>query len=222
LSDPEVHFMLFSKFKRELPTPADALPGRPERPFTVPTTHAVLGTPIEGPFPANLEVAYFGTGCFWGAEEIFWKMPGVWSTAVGYQGGVSPNPTYEEVCSGRTGHTEAVQVVYDPAKVTYQALLKAFWEQHDPTQGFRQGNDMGTQYRSAIYPTTEDQAVAAKASREVYAPLLREVGYGDITTEIVPAGPFYYAEEAHQQYLYKVPNGYRCHSASGITFPAQD
>jgi peptide-methionine (S)-S-oxide reductase len=214
--------MLFSKFKRELPTPDDALPGHAERPFGVPATHAVLGTPIEGPYPANLEVAFFGTGCFWGAEEIYWQMPGVYSTAVGYQGGVSPNPTYDEVCSGRTGHTEAVQVVYDPTKVSYQTLLKSFWEQHDPTQGFQQGNDTGTQYRSAIYTTSEDQSLAAKTSREAYAPLLRQAGYGDITTEIVPAGQFYFAEGAHQQYLHKVPNGYRCHSASGVTFPGLD
>jgi peptide-methionine (S)-S-oxide reductase len=211
---------LFTK-KTEMVTPEDALPGR-DTPLQVPERHDVLGTPLQPPFPEGMEQLVVGLGCFWGAERVFWQADGVYTTAVGYAGGYTPNPTYEEVCSGRTGHTEAVQVVYDPAKVSYQTLLKAFWEQHDPTQGFRQGNDMGTQYRSAIYPTTEDQALAAKASREVYAPLLREAGYGDITTEIVPAGPFYFAEAHHQQYLHKVPNGYRCHSASGITFPAQD
>jgi peptide-methionine (S)-S-oxide reductase len=212
--------MLFSRFKRELPTSDNALPGRPERPFRVPKTHAVLGTPIEGPYPDGLEVAVFGTGCFWGTEEIFWQVPGVWSTAVGYAGGVTPNPTYDEVCSGGTGHTEVVQVVFDPAKVSYLDLLKVFWETHDPTQGFRQGNDMGTQYRSAIYYTTDEQKQAAEDTRARYAPKLREIGYGDITTEIVAAGPFFFAEDYHQQYLHKNPHGYRCHSSTGISLPA--
>ena len=211
--------MLFSRFKRELPTSDNALPGRPERPFRVPKTHAVLGTPIEGPYPDGLEVAVFGTGCFWGTEEIFWQVPGVWSTAVGYAGGVTPNPTYDEVCSGGTGHTEVVQVVFDPAKVSYLDLLKVFWETHDPTQGFRQGNDMGTQYRSAIYYTTDEQKQAAEDTRARYAPKLREIGYGDITTEIVAAGPFFFAEDYHQQYLHKNPHGYRCHSSTGIALP---
>jgi peptide-methionine (S)-S-oxide reductase len=211
--------MLFSKFKRQLPRPDEALGGRPVRPYPVPATHAVLGTPLEGPYPAGLEVAYFGLGCFWGAERKFWETPGVWSTAVGYQGGVSPNPTYEEVCSGGTGHTEAVQVVYDPTKVSYRQLLKAFWEEHDPTQGFRQGNDVGTQYRSAIYTTSEAQLEAAKQTRESFAARLRQSGYGDITTEILPAGTFYFAEDYHQQYLHKVPNGYCGIGGTGVSCP---
>jgi peptide-methionine (S)-S-oxide reductase len=211
--------MLFSKFKRELPTRETALPDRSERPFGVPRTHAVLGNPIEGPYPTHLEVAYFALGCFWGAERKFWQTPGVWSTAAGYQGGISAHPTYEEVCSGRTGHTEAVQVVFDPAVVTYEQLLKEFWEEHDPTQGFRQGNDAGTQYRSAIYTTSDAQLASAKATRAAFAPRLKERGYGDITTEIVPAGPFYFAEDYHQQYLYKVPNGYCGIGGTGVSCP---
>ena len=211
--------MLFSKFKRELPSRDDALPSRAERPYPVPATHAVLGNPIEGPYPENLEVAYFGLGCFWGAERTFWQTPGVWSTAAGYQGGISAHPTYEEVCSGRTGHTEAVQVVFDPTQVSYEQLLKIFWEEHDPTQGFKQGNDVGTQYRSAIYTTSDAQLAAAKATREAFQPRLRERGYGDITTEILPAGPFYFAEDYHQQYLYKVPNGYCGIGGTGVSCP---
>ncbi|MGZ4595819.1 MAG: peptide-methionine (S)-S-oxide reductase MsrA [Actinomycetes bacterium] len=211
--------MLFSKFKRELPGRDDALPSRAERPYTVPATHAVLGNPLEGPYPENLEVAYFGLGCFWGAERKFWQTPGVWSTAAGYQGGISAHPTYEEVCSGRTGHTEAVQVVFDPTQVSYEQLLKIFWEEHDPTQGFKQGNDVGTQYRSAIYTTSDEQLAAAKATREAFQPRLRERGYGDITTEILPAGPFYFAEDYHQQYLYKVPNGYCGIGGTGVSCP---
>ena len=212
--------MIFSTFKRQLPTPDEALPGRSQQPFPVPATHAVLGTPLEGPYPEKLEVAVVAGGCFWGVEEAFWRIPGVWSTAVGYVGGTTPHPTYEEVCSGRTGHTEAVQVVFDPSLVTYEELLRVFWEEHDPTQGFRQGNDVGTQYRSGIYWTTEAQREAARATRELYAPKLKENGYGDITTEIVPAGDFYFAEDYHQQYLAKNPNGYRCHSATGVRFPS--
>jgi peptide-methionine (S)-S-oxide reductase len=211
--------MLFSKFKRELPSRDDALPGRSERPYPVPATHAVLGNPIEGPYPENLEVAYFGLGCFWGAERKFWQTPGVWSTAAGYQGGISAHPTYEEVCSGRTGHTEAVQVVFDPKLVSYEQLLKIFWEEHDPTQGFRQGNDAGTQYRSAIYTTSDEQLEVAERARDAFQPRLRERGYGDITTEILPAGPFYFAEDYHQQYLYKVPNGYCGIGGTGVSCP---
>jgi peptide-methionine (S)-S-oxide reductase len=211
--------MLFSRFKRELPTTETALAGRSERPYAVPALHAVLGNPIEGPYPEHLEVAYFGLGCFWGAERTFWQTPGVWSTAAGYQGGTSAHPTYEEVCSGRTGHTEAVQVVFDPSQVTYEQLLKAFWEGHDPTQGFRQGNDIGTQYRSAIYPTSDAQLEAARHTRDAFTPRLRERGYGDITTEIVPAGPFYFAEDYHQQYLHKVPNGYCGIGGTGVSCP---
>jgi peptide-methionine (S)-S-oxide reductase len=211
--------MLFSKFKRELPSRADALPDRAERPYRVPAIHAVLGNPIEGPYPENLEVAYFAVGCFWGAERKFWQTPGVWSTAAGYQGGLSAHPTYEEVCSGRTGHTEAVQVVFDPAQVSYAQLLKIFWEEHDPTQGFRQGNDVGTQYRSAIYTTSDEQLAAAERTRDAFQPRLRERGYGDITTEILPAGPFYFAEDYHQQYLYKVPNGYCGIGGTGVSCP---
>ncbi len=210
---------LFSRSKTVLPAPDDALPGRDTRPFTVPRTHAVLGNPIEGPYPDGLEVAIFGLGCFWGAEETFWRMPGVWSTAVGYAGGYTPNPTYEEVCSGRTGHTEAVQVVYDPAVVSYEDLLKAFWEVHDPTQGMRQGNDVGTQYRSAIYLTSDEQRETAERTRDVYARVVRDAGYGEITTEIEKAGPFWFAEDYHQQYLFKNPNGYRCHASTGLPYP---
>jgi peptide-methionine (S)-S-oxide reductase len=204
--------------KHELPTPDAALPGRDE-PMRVPATHEVLGTPLTGPWAPGLEVAYFALGCFWGAEEIYWQLPGVVSTAVGYQGGHTPNPTYEEACSGRTGHTEAVQVVYDPAATSYEQLLKVFWESHDSTSGMRQGNDVGTQYRSAVYPTSDTQLAAAKASREVYQGVLTPLGYDPITTEIQPAGPFYYAEPHHQQYLHKNPHGYRCHSETGVPFP---
>jgi peptide-methionine (S)-S-oxide reductase len=211
--------MLFGR-TREMVAPDQALPGRPQRTFTVPKTHAVLGTPIEGPWPAGVEVAYFAMGCFWGGEELFWRIPGVYSTAVGYAGGTTPNPTYEETCTGRTGHTEAVQVVYDPAVVSYETLLKTFWESHDPTQGYRQGNDMGTQYRSAAYWTTPEQKAALEASIVAFGPVLARSGYGAITTETGPAPTFYYAEDYHQQYLHKVPHGYRCHSATGATYPS--
>ncbi|MGI5245488.1 peptide-methionine (S)-S-oxide reductase MsrA [Dactylosporangium sp. CA-139066] len=204
----------------DLPTAESALPGR-DAEMPVAAKHTVLGTPLRGPWPAGLEVAYFGMGCFWGAEKIFWQIPGVYSTAVGYQGGFTKNPTYEETCSGQTGHTEAVQVVYDPAKVSYETLLKAFWENHDPAQGMRQGNDVGTQYRSAIYTTTPAQATAAASSRELFAPVVRSTGRGEITTEIAPAGPFYYAEDYHQQYLSdsKNPYGYCNHGPNGMTCP---
>jgi peptide-methionine (S)-S-oxide reductase len=209
---------LFGK-KLDLPTADQALPGRDE-PMRVPATHEVLGTPLVGPWPAGLEVAYFGMGCFWGSEELYWQVPGVYSTAVGYQGGITPNPTYEEACSGRTGHTEAVQVVYDPSKVSYDQLLKVFWEHHDSTSGMRQGNDIGTQYRSAVYTTTEAQLKEAQASRDIYQDVLTKAGLDRITTEILPAGPFYYAEQYHQQYLHKNPHGYRCHSDTGVPYPA--
>jgi peptide-methionine (S)-S-oxide reductase len=204
----------------EVPTPDKALPGR-ATPIPVPERHAVLGTPLKGPWPAGLEVAVFGMGCFWGAERIFWRLDGVYSTAAGYAGGHTPNPTYEETCSGMTGHTEAVQVVYDPTKISYGQLLKAFWENHDPTQGMRQGNDVGTQYRSAIYPTTDGQLAEAQASRDAFAPVVRGHGLGEITTEIAKAGEFYYAEDYHQQYLSdaKNPNGYCNHGPNGMTCP---
>jgi peptide-methionine (S)-S-oxide reductase len=213
---------MFSRKPTHVVTPEEAMPGHPERVFTVPERHAVLGTPLEPPFPEGVEVLYLGMGCFWGAEEIYWRLPGVYTTAVGYQGGTSPNPTYEETCTGRTGHTEAVLVAYDPTKVSVAELLRVFWENHDPTQGFRQGNDVGTQYRSAIYWTTDEQRTLAEQTRDAYRPVLKEAGWGDITTEIAPAAdlPFYWAEAAHQQYLYKVPNGYRCHSKTGIDLPA--
>lgn len=210
--------MLFSRHKTEIVSAADALPGRET---TMPTAerHAVLDAPLRGPFPEGTAVAYFGLGCFWGAERAFWQLPGVVSTAVGYQGGSTPNPTYEEVCSGRTGHTEAVQVVYDPARISYEDLLKAFWEGHDPTQGMRQGNDMGTQYRSAIYATSPEQLAAAQASRERYQQALTAAGRGEITTEIADAKQFYYAEDPHQQYLHKVPNGYCGLGGTGVSCP---
>jgi len=186
----------------------------------VPGPHAVLGTPVHPPFPEGMETAIVGMGCFWGAERVFWEAPGVYSTAVGYAGGFTPNPTYEEVCSGRTGHTEAVLVAFDPAKTSFENLLRLFWENHDPTQGMRQGNDVGTQYRSAIYWTGEEQRVTAEASRDAYAERLHSAGYGDITTELAPAGPFYYAEEYHQQYLHKNPWGYCGLAGTGVSCPA--
>jgi len=204
--------------KLNLPTPEEALPGR-DTPMPVPERHTVLGTPLRGPWPTGYQVAIFGMGCFWGAERLFWKVPGVYSTSVGYAGGITPNPTYEETCSGMTGHTEAVQVVYDPAKVSYDRLLKVFWENHDPTQGMRQGNDIGTQYRSAIYATTDEQLAEAQASRDAFAPVVAKSGYGEITTEIAKAGEFYYAEDYHQQYLDKNPRGYCGIGPNGMSCP---
>ncbi|HET7070686.1 MAG TPA: peptide-methionine (S)-S-oxide reductase MsrA [Nocardioides sp.] len=206
-----------------MPTADDALPGRETRPFAVADKHVVLDAPvITDEVPAPYEVAIFGLGCFWGAEEIFWQVPGVWSTSVGYAGGITPNPTYEEVCTGRTGHTEAVRVVYDPARVSYADLVKAFFEVHDPTQGMRQGNDVGTQYRSAIYFTTPEQEQTARELTKVYGDELHRQRIGDITTEIRPASEitYYYAEDHHQQYLAKNPFGYRCHAKTGVDFPA--
>jgi peptide-methionine (S)-S-oxide reductase len=197
---------------------ADALPGREQR-MAVPARHDVLGTPLEPPFPAGLEQAVFGLGCFWGAERIFWEAPGVYTTAVGYAGGYTPNPTYSEVCSGRTGHTEAVLVVFDPAKTSYEELLRLFWEGHDPTQGMRQGNDVGSQYRSAVLYTSEAQREAAERSRAAYEERLGGSGYGPITTEIAPLGDFYYAEDYHQQYLAKNPNGYCGLGGTGVSCP---
>jgi peptide-methionine (S)-S-oxide reductase len=204
----------------ELVTPEKALPGRPIA-MPVVSRHTVLGTPLTGPWPDGLEVAVFGMGCFWGAEKMFWKLPGVYSTSVGYAGGVTPNPTYEEVCSGRTGHTEAVEVVYDPSVIAYEDLLKVFWENHDPTQGMRQGNDVGTQYRSAIYTTTDAQAEAARASLEKFQPVVTAAHKGAITTEVAPLGDYYYAEDYHQQYLSdaKNPYGYCNHGPNGMTCP---
>jgi peptide-methionine (S)-S-oxide reductase len=204
--------------KLDLPAPDEALPGRAGR-IPVPARHAVLDAPLDPPYAPGLEVAYFGMGCFWGAERIFWRLEGVVSTSVGYQGGITPNPTYEEVCSGLTGHAEVVRVVFDPAKVSYADLLRAFWESHDPTQGMGQGNDIGTQYRSAVYTTSDAQLAAAKASREVYGSALTKAGRGAITTEILPAGEFYPAEDYHQQYLHKVPNGYCGIAGTGVSCP---
>ncbi len=208
--------MLFSKHKTQMIDPADALPGRGEPAFVVPDTHAELGTPIKPPFPNGLETAVFGLGCFWGAERLFWRLDGVYSTAAGYAGGYTPNPTYEEVCSGRTGHAEVVLVVYDPAKISYSELLKTFFEQHDPTQGMRQGNDIGTQYRSAIYYTSDEQKRVAELALTEYDAALRERGYKPVTTEMAHAREFYYAEAYHQQYLYKVPNGYCGLAGTGV------
>jgi peptide-methionine (S)-S-oxide reductase len=204
--------------KLRIPGPAQALPGRAAR-MPVPSRHAVLGTPLEPPFPAELERAVFGMGCFWGAERKFWQADGVWTTAVGYAGGHTPNPTYEEVCSGLTGHAEVVLVVFDPRRTTYEAMLQLFWESHDPTQGMRQGNDVGTQYRSAVYWHSEAQRRAAEASRAAYQRVLGEAGYGEITTEIAPAGELYYAEAYHQQYLAKNPGGYCGLGGTGVRCP---
>jgi peptide-methionine (S)-S-oxide reductase len=207
------------RHKTEMPDPADALPGRDTRPFSVPDTHFVLGTPLEPPFPEGVETAIFGLGCFWGAERTFWEAPGVYTTAVGYAGGSTPNPTYEEVCSGRTGHNEVVLVAYRPEEISYDELLRLFWEGHDPTQGMRQGNDVGTQYRSAIYVNSDAQREAALASRELFQPKLGEAGYGDITTEIEDAPEFFYAEDYHQQYLAKNPGGYCGLGGTGVSCP---
>jgi peptide-methionine (S)-S-oxide reductase len=211
--------MFLRRNKAQMITADEALPGRAERPFNVPAQHFVLGTPLEPPFPEGLETAVFGMGCFWGAERKFWEAPGVYTTAVGYAGGFTPNPTYEEVCSGRTGHTEAVLVVFDPKITTYEQILRIFWESHDPTQGMRQGNDVGTQYRSAIYTTTEAQAAAAQISGKLFQEKLGEAGYGEVTTEIAPAGTFFYAEDYHQQYLAKNPNGYCGLGGTGVSCP---
>jgi peptide-methionine (S)-S-oxide reductase len=210
--------MLFASRKTRMPTPDEALPGRPD-PLPVPDAHFVNGHPLRPPFPVGTETAQFGMGCFWGAERVFWQADGVYTTAVGYAGGITPNPTYEEVCSGRTAHTEAVLVVFDPEVVTYDALLRLFWENHDPTQGMRQGNDVGTQYRSAVYWTSEGQRDAALASRDAYTARLAAAGFGDVTTEIAPAGPFYYAEGYHQQYLAKNPGGYCGLGGTGVSCP---
>ena len=201
-----------------MPRPEEALPGR-STPLPVPARHAVNDHPLQPPFPAGMERALFGLGCFWGAERKFWTRPGVYTTAVGYAGGFTPNPTYEEVCSGRTGHAEVVLVVFDPAAITYERLLEVFWESHDPTQGMRQGNDVGTQYRSAIYVRDDAQRAAALASRAAYQQALTAAGHGPITTEIADAPPFYYAEDYHQQYLAKNPGGYCGLGGTGVTCP---
>jgi len=197
--------------------PAEALPGRQQPAFAVPERHAVLGTPIQPPFPDGLQTAMFALGCFWGAERLFWRTPGVYTTAVGYTGGFTANPTYQEVCSGRTGHAEAVLVVFDPKQVSYEALMKTFFEEHDPTQGMRQGADTGTQYRSAIYYTGDEQRHAAETAKDKYDEALKAAGFSPVTTEIEPAGPFHYAEDYHQQYLHKVPNGYCGLKGTGVS-----
>ena len=219
--------MFFTRHKTNLLEPADVLPGR-ETPIPVPDRHDVLGTPLQPPFPDGVETAVFGMGCFWGAERVFWQAPGVHTTAVGYAGGETPNPTYEEVCSARTNHTEVVLVAFDTAKTSYEEMLRLFWENHDPTQGMRQGNDVGTQYRSGIYATTPEQEQTARDLTKEYGEELARRGFDPITTEIklVEDGQtdsgepaYYYAEDYHQQYLYKNPHGYRCHSTTGVPFP---
>jgi peptide-methionine (S)-S-oxide reductase len=210
--------MLFSRKPLTLPTAAEALPGR-DTPMLEGGTHLVLGTPLHPPFPDGFETIVVGMGCFWGAERKYWQAPGVWTTAVGYAGGHTPNPTYEEACSGLTGHTEAVLAVFDPAVSSYEEMLRLFWESHDPTQGMRQGNDVGTQYRSAIYWRTPEQRDAAHATRDAFQARLREAGYGSITTEIAEAGPFWYAEAYHQQYLARNPNGYCGLGGTGVSCP---
>ncbi|MGH3715615.1 MAG: peptide-methionine (S)-S-oxide reductase MsrA [Micromonosporaceae bacterium] len=210
--------MFVRRHKLQLPTADEALSGRAE-PMPVAERHAVLGNPMRGPWPSGYEIAVFGMGCFWGAERLFWQLPGVWSTAAGYAGGITPNPTYEEVCSGYTGQNEVVQVVYDPAQISYPQLLKVFWENHDPTQGMRQGNDVGMQYRSAIYTTTPEQADAAAESLKAFRGVVTDAGYDEITTEIAPLDTFYYAEDYHQQYLQKNPGGYCNIGPNGMSCP---
>ncbi|NJM29388.1 MAG: peptide-methionine (S)-S-oxide reductase MsrA [Rhizobiales bacterium] len=210
--------MFFARKRKDLPSAAEALPGR-SSPIATAATHFVNGNPLKGPYPEGFESAVFALGCYWGAERKFWQVPGVWVTAVGNAGGATPNPTYEEVCSGMTGHAEAVLAVYDPKTVSYEALLKVFWEAHDPTQGNRQGNDVGTQYRSAICWTNEAQRVAALASKAMYEQALKAKGYGAVTTEVAEAGPFYFAEAYHQQYLAKNPGGYCGLGGTGVSCP---
>ena len=210
---------MFANNKTQMIEPADALPGRTDQVMRVPEAHFVNGNPMSGPWPDDCEVAVVGMGCFWGAERKFWQADGVYATAVGYAGGYTPNPTYEETCSGLTGHTEVVLVVFDTAKTSYEQMLKVFWENHNPTQGMRQGNDMGTQYRSAIYATSQAQLDAALASQQVFQERLSAAGYGPITTEIAPVGPFYFAEPYHQQYLGKNPNGYCGMGGTGVSCP---
>ncbi|MDQ5832138.1 MAG: peptide-methionine (S)-S-oxide reductase MsrA [Actinomycetota bacterium] len=205
--------------KTDLPAAADALPGRDTRPFPVPESHYVLGTPLEPPFPEDTEQVIVGMGCFWGAEKDFWSAPGVFTTAVGYAAGSTPNPTYEEVCSGRTGHNEVVLVVFRPAEISFEEVLRLFWEGHNPTQGMRQGNDRGTQYRSGIYVTSEAQREAAESTKTAYGERLDDAGHGEITTEILDAPEFFYAEDYHQQYLAKVPNGYCGLGGTGVSCP---
>lgn len=213
--------MFFTKRAAQMPTPAIAPAGRDTPILAAGAEHFVLSRPLHGPYPQAVESAIFGLGCFWGAERLFWQLGrGIWVTAVGYAGGYTRNPTYEEVCTGRTGHTEAVLVAYDPSKLSYEDLLKTFWEAHDPTQGYRQGNDIGTQYRSAIYCTTEAQLSAARASKSSYEAALAAKGYGPVTTEIAPAPAFYFAEEYHQQYLAKVPHGYCGLKGTGVSCPS--
>ncbi len=209
---------MFGRRDTEMPEPESTLPGRAV-PVEVPVAHFINGNPLVGPFPEGTEVAVFGMGCFWGAERRFWLLDGVYSTNVGYAGGTTPNPSYEEVCTGRTGHTEAAMVVYDPNLVTYDELLRVFWETHDPTQGYKQGNDIGTQYRSAIYTTTDEQLDQAKRSQDIYQAEITDLGFGEITTEIAPLAEYYYAEDYHQQYLGKNPHGYDCHANTGISYP---
>ena len=211
--------MFFKSKPTTIPEASQALPGR-DAAMPVATEHFVNGQALKGPYPQGAETIYFGLGCFWGAERLFWQLPGVIVTAVGYQGGSTPNPSYEEVCSGHTGHTEAVKVVYDPSKISLETLLKTFWEEHDPTQGMRQGNDVGTQYRSAIYTTTPEQAEVVNKSREAYQTALDQRGLGRITTEIAPAKEFYYAETYHQQYLAKNPRGYCGLQGTGVSCPS--
>jgi peptide-methionine (S)-S-oxide reductase len=210
--------MLFTRRNRAMVDATDALPGRAQE-LPVAERHAVLGTPLKGPFPESVQSAIFAMGCFWGAERIFWEAEGVYTTAVGYAGGFTPNPTYEEVCSGRTGHAEAILVAFDSTATSYEEMLKLFWEGHDPTQGMRQGHDVGTQYRSMILWEGEAQRLAAEASRDVYQRMLQKAGHGEITTEIVAAGPFYYAEDYHQQYLAKNPRGYCGLGGTGVVCP---
>ncbi|MEO0616897.1 MAG: peptide-methionine (S)-S-oxide reductase MsrA [Pseudomonadota bacterium] len=210
--------MLFARKSTELPDRNDALPGR-DTPVPVAETHFVNGNPLAGPFANHLEQAVFGLGCFWGAERVFWQLEGVYSTSVGYAGGYTPNPSYEEVCSGRTGHAEVVSVIFDPEVISYDELLRVFWEAHDPTQGMRQGNDRGTQYRSTIYTTSDAQLAAARASRERYQERLNGAGLGNITTEIATAGDYFYAEDYHQQYLAKNPGGYCGIGGTGVSCP---
>ncbi len=211
--------MLFSRHKSTMVDPARALPGHETPTFAVPTTHSVLGTPLQPPFPKGMETAYLALGCFWGAERSFWELPGVYTTASGYQGGYTPNPTYEEVCTGRTGHAETVMVVFDPARVSYEEILRHYFEAHDPTQGMRQGADTGTQYRSVIFTINPAQKRIAEELRDTYTAALNEQGYGPVTTEIAPAGPFYYAEGYHQQYLHKNPDGYCELEGTGVSCP---